>query len=493
MRWSRLFIPTLREDPAGIESPARRLAVRAGYQRQLESGAFGNLLLAMRSTGRIRDIILEEFRALGAAEVRFPGPEPAWPMADVARGELRSARQMPQLWHQIASRAQGLALDCCSFDGEPGGQAASFRNLEAALRRILDRCGLPAVEARGAFFMPCAAGPDHLVRCAACGYAAGLDRASGSAAPLSIPDPEGGRSPEAFHTPGRKTIAEVADFTGMPAASQMKSLVLVADGRPVLVMVRGDDQMSGAKLLAALGAREYRPATASEIGEWFGAEPGSLGPVGVKLRTLADLALRGRRNMISGANRTDYHLRNVTPGRDFQPEFLDLRRVAGGDACTHCGGPLAVEPAIELGHVRKLEGESMPFICTGHANLDRIFLALAGHCRDENGLCLPQAVAPFPVVITPLQLKDELVRSMAEQLAGDCESLGIEALYDDRDERPGVKFKDADLIGVPWRLTVGAKKAAQGLVEVHNRATGANLEMSPADALAAVSGTRSSA
>jgi prolyl-tRNA synthetase len=485
--WSELFIPTLREEPAGIDSPGRRLLVRAGYQRPMAGNQFGNLPLAMRSLARVERALREATQSLGTVEVRFPEPEPVWAMIDVARAEMRSAKLMPQAWCQTGcqtgARARGLAWDCATFDADSSGQETSMRTHRAALRKLYSDCGLEVVEAAGSFLVPSEGGTDKLVRCTACGYVSTADRAESRLAACPVPDPPGDELPEAFHTPGRKTIAEVGEFTGLPASSQMKSLVLVVDGRPLLVMVRGDHQMSGPKLLAYLGAREYRPATTAEIAEWFGAEPGSLGPVGVKLRTLADSALQGRRNMVSGANRTDYHLRNVTPGRDFQPEYLDVRRTADGDACAQCGGALTVEPALEVGHVRKLAGDTLPFVCTTQVGIERILLATAEVHRDANGLRLPGGLAPFDVVISPVNLKDEPVRKMAEMLVGDCATIGVDALYDDRDERPGVKFKDADLIGVPWRLTIGAKKLALGLVELHDRRAGETADVTPVQSL----------
>ena len=271
----------------------------------------------------------------------------------------------------------------------------------------------------------------------------------------------------------------------------MKSLVLVADGTPVLVMVRGDDQMSGPRFLAAMGACSYRPATPPEIADWFGAEPGSLGPVGARIRTIADLALKGRRNMVSGANRTDYHLRNVTPGRDFQPEYFNLRRAAVGDICGQCGGAaLTAEPAIEVALLRKLGGAVPPLACLGEIRVERILetLVAAGVAagRDENGMCLPVGVAPFDVVVTPVNMKDDAVREAGVELASELAALGLDVLHDDRDERPGVKFKDADLVGIPWRITIGGKKLALGLVELFNRKTREVRDLSPEAALDAV-------
>ncbi len=266
----------------------------------------------------------------------------------------------------------------------------------------------------------------------------------------------------------------------------MKSLVMVADGKTVLALVRGDHHLSETKFAGSAGAIEVRPATHAEIVDAFGAEPGSLGPVGiVGLRIIADLALKGRRNMIAGANRTDYHLRNVTPGVDFEPSFADIRQAQQGDPCAVCGGPLTVHKTIEAGHIFKLGykySESMGFrvqSATGEditpimgsygIGIERILCCAIEQTNDAFGMYLPPSIAPFTVVVTPVNNTDTALRGAAERIAAECEALGVDVLFDDRDERPGVKFKDADLIGVPFRITIGGKKLAQGLVEIYER------------------------
>ncbi|HJZ94992.1 MAG TPA: YbaK/EbsC family protein [Candidatus Solibacter sp.] len=270
-------------------------------------------------------------------------------------------------------------------------------------------------------------------------------------------DPEGDLAPEEFHTPGQKTIADLSRFTGLPESAQMKSLVLVANGKPVLVMLRGDHQLSEAKFAAKSGDPKFRQATAEEIGKWMGASAGSLGPVGVKtIPILGDAALHGRRNMICGANRDDYHLRHVTPGEDFEAEFCELREVAAGDTCVRCGGPLQFQAVTEVarwaGGVFRL-------------SFERMLTCVAETGSDKDGLILPPQMAPFDVVISAATVSDT-----SEKIYRDCVAAGLDALYDDRDERPGVKFKDADLIGVPLRINVG-KKLAEGKVEVVQRIT----------------------
>ncbi len=312
-----------------------------------------------------------------------------------------------------------------------------------ALRRddgALERCGVAYIAAGDDFVAESDSGDEVLVR--GTNYAALAAKAVSVAQPPTVPDPQGELQPEEFHTPGVKTIAQIAEFTGLPATSQIKSLVMVQDGQPLLILLRGDHQLSPAKLPGA------RQAEAEEIRNWFGADPGSLGPVGARgVKIIADEALRGRRNMIAGANRTDYHLRNVTPGEDFAAEFADLRQVAAGDTSITDGGPL---------HFSKVTLLDTP---------ERILSAAAEQNHDADGLMLPAAIAPFTVVITPVHPERlAAAREIYQRLL----SAGHDALLDDRDARPGVKFKDADLIGFPYRINVG-KKLAEGLVEVVER------------------------
>jgi prolyl-tRNA synthetase len=331
------------------------------------------------------------------------------------------------------------------------------------------------------------AGEDSVVNCPACGYAANLEKANSVAAAAELADPEGDHAPEEFHTPNLKTIADLSVFTKLPESSQMKSLVMVADQTPILVMLRGDHQLSETKLQGLLQANELRPAHPYEIIDLFGASAGSLGPVSVKkMRILADLALQGRRNMICGANRDDYHLRNVTPGEDFEPEYFDLRKVAPGDRCANCKGMLEVVKAIEIGHIFKLgykyseamglrvlgeDGrEITPIMGSYGIGIERILTCAIELFHDKDGIILPPSIAPFTVVITPVNYREPLQGEAADLLYVECGRAGIDALLDDRDERPGVKFKDADLTGIPFRINVG-KKLSDAKVEFVNRRT----------------------
>ncbi len=544
MRWSTLFIPTLREVPAEAEVISHQLLLRAGYIRQLSAGIYNYLPLAQRSLLKIQQIVREEMNAIGGQEFLLPALNPAevwqesgrWDlMGDnmfrlkdrfgrdlclgmtheeivtfIARGELRSYKQLPQIWYQIQTKfrdeprpksgllrvRQFIMKDSYTFDLDQAGLDIAYDKHYGAYRRIFDRCGLEytVVEAHSGamggsqsheFMVRSDAGEDFVVHCPKCGYAANLEKAVSTPVAPAVSDPEGDLSPDPFHTPGLKTIAEIAGFIKLPETSQMKSLVMAADNKPVLVMLRGDHQLSESKLASLLNASEIRPAHPQEIVAWFGASAGSLGPVGVKnLRILMDSALVGRRNMIAGANRDDYHLRHVTPGEDFTAETYDLRQASEGDACPTCGAPLQVMKAIEIGHIFKLgykysasmglrvlgeDGKEItPIMGSYGIGIERILTCAIELFHDRDGMSLPPPIAPFTVVITPVNYSDSLQRETADMLYTECLRFGIDALLDDRDERPGVKFKDADLVGIPYRITAG-KKLVEGKVEFTER------------------------
>ena len=325
-----------------------------------------------------------------------------------------------------------------------------------------------------------------------------MEFAEAEASAPAVEDPPGDLAPEPFYTPGRKTIAQVAEFVGLPESAQMKSLILAANDAPVLVMMRGDHQLSEAKFAAAMRDPRFRPARSDELFEWFGAGAGSLGPVGVKnMSILMDRALAGRRNMIAGANRDDYHLRNVTPGEDFEAEVRDLRQIAAGEACVRCGAPLEERKAIELArfdpprpmpdlHVTNAAAQETALSMSACSiRVDRILNAVAITSYDADGLIPPRAMAPFDVIVTPANYADAAQREAAHSIYNQCGRLGLDALLDDRDERPGVKFKDADLIGIPYRITVG-KKLGEGLVEIFERKTKQKRDTAVADVAAAV-------
>ncbi len=544
MLWSKLFIPTLRDNPAEAEAASHQLLLRAGYIRQVAAGIYSYLFLAQRSLLKITRIVREEMDAIGAQEMLMPALNPAelwqesgrWAaMGDnmfrlkdrfqrelclgmtheetvtaTARGELRSYKQLPQIWYQIQTKFRDEARpksgllrvrefimkDAYSFDIDAAALDASYKKHHDAYRRIFDRCGLQyvVVEAHSGamggsqsheFMVESEAGEDFIVMCRKCGYAANREKATAQPGSPAASDPDGEFAPEEFHTPGRKTIAEVSAFTGLPETSQMKSLVLVANGKTVLVLLRGDHQLSETKFAGLVGDPAFRQAQTDEIRQAFGANPGSLGPVGVTgLRILVDHALAGRRNMIAGANRDDYHLRHVTPGEDFQAEFADLRAVEAGDGCSQCAAPVEVRKTLEIGHIFKLGykySESMGLHVTNIAGeevtpimgsygigMERILSAAIELYHDKDGMMLPPAIAPFTVVVTPVNMNDAAQQQAAREIYKECAAAGLDVLFDDRDERPGVKFKDADLIGIPFRITVG-KKIGAGLVELVER------------------------
>jgi len=561
MLWSKLFIPTLRDNPAEAEVASHQLLLRAGYIRQLSAGIYSYLLLAQRSLLKIMRIVREEMDAIGGQEMLLPALNPAevwqesgrWDvmgdnlfrlkdrfgrdlclgmtheevMTSIARGELRSYKQLPQIWYQIQTKfrdeprpksgllrvRQFLMKDSYTFDMDTVGLDAAYEKHYRAYCRIFERCGLKylVVEAHSGamggsqsheFMVASDAGEDLVAVCPGCGYAANLEKAVAAPSPPLAADPEGKLAPEAFHTPDRKTIADVAEFTGLPETSQMKSLVLVADGKPMLVMLRGDHQLSAAKFGVVANDPEFRPAFPEEIQEWFGAGAGSLGPVGVmNMPILADLALEGRRNMIAGANRDHYHLRHVTLGEDFQAEVHDLREVAAGDRCGKCGRAIEIRKMVEIGHIFKLGykySESMglrvlnadgkevtPIMGSYGIGIERILTAAIELYHDKDGMILPASIAPFKVVITPANNSDTAQMEAAGKIYEGCRTLGVDALLDDRDERPGVKFKDADLIGVPYRVVVG-KKLASGTVELVERKTRHTDDVAVGESAAAV-------
>lgn len=543
MRWSQLIIPTLRETPADAEAPSHQLLLRAGYIRPLSSGIYSYLFLGQRSLLKITAIVREEMNRI-AQEFYLPvlHPEELWResgrwdvmgetmfrlqdrgkrwlclgmtheevMTDLARRELRSYRQLPQIWYQIQSkfrdepRPKGGLLrtrqftmkDSYSFDLDEEGLRQSYQKHYDAYCRIFDRCGIEyvAVQAHSGamggshsheFMVVSEAGEDRIARCPACGYAANLEKASSRLAEVS--DAEAG-PPEKFATPGQRTIDDLAQFTGLPPTRLLKTLVYQAGETPVLILLRGDHQLSDSKIADLFPGVDLRPARPEEIRALMGAAAGSLGPVGIQgKRILADRALEGRQDLICGANEADFHLRHVTPGRDFEGEYHDLRVVENGEQCLACGEALRVDGTIEVGHIFQLGkrySESMGARVLDQAGnevtiwmgsygigMERILVAAAEQRHDSNGLSLPPAIAPFDVIVVPVNVGDAVQRSAAEEIYAKAREAGFDVLLDDREERPGVKFKDADLIGVPFRVTVG-KKVTTGIVEVRDRSTG---------------------
>jgi prolyl-tRNA synthetase len=497
MYWSKLFIPTLREDPAQAESDAHRLLIRAGYIRHVSQGNYSYLFAAQRSLLKISAIVRQEMDAIGAQEVLLAEVLPLTSAVEGIARELRSYREFPQIWHHLAQMVQ----QSFSLDLSADGLDEAYQKHSRAYRRVLERCGLEFIAAGGDFMVLSNAGGDFIVR--GNDYAANLETATGIPAPPAIPDLEGDFVPEEFHTPNIKTIGELAAFAGLPETSLIKSLVLSSQGKPVMALLRGDHQLSVAKLALALDSTDIGNVHPTRIKEWLRAEVGSLGPVGVTtMPIIADEALRGRRNLIAGANKDNYHLRHVTPGEDFEVRFADIRQFAAGDASVVDGAPLRIEKAIKLGSLRKLGtgesalqvknagGEDTP-VRVGHYSLwmERILIAAAESNRDADGLVLAPSIAPFQVVITPIDFAVDELRRAAEEIYHAAKAAGLDVLLDDRNLRAGVKFKDADLVGIPYRITVG-KKLAQGLVEVVVRSPKQSSDVAVNDAVAFVSTRR---
>lgn len=543
MRWSQVLIPTLREVPAEAEVPSHQLLLRAGYIRQVAAGLYAHLYLAQRSFLKITQIIREEMDRFGAQEFSLPALNPAelwketgrWGQADVifkfkdrnqhdlclgitheeemtniARSELHSYRQLPQIWYQIQEKfrdeprpksgllrlRQFLMKDSYSFDLDEAGLDESYQKHYDAYCRIFSRCGLNyrAVEAYSGmmggsfsheFMAPTDAGED-LIAESDCGYAANLEKATSIAPPVE--DLPGNNPPEPFATPGQKTIDQLVQLTHQSPAHMIKTLDYIVESKPVVILLRGDHMLSETKLATVLGTAVFRPATPEEALELHGAHLGSLGPVGLKsVRLFTDRALEGRVNLVTGANRDDTHLRNVTPGRDFEAEYYDLRVVEAGDLCVRCNKPLRVTKVVELGHVFKLgqryskamgarvldeNGKEVTLVMGSYGiGVERILSAAAEQNHDADGMFLPPSIAPFDVIVTAANMDDATVRQAAEEIYAAMRAQSLSVLFDDRRERPGVKFKDADLIGVPYRVTVGKRKLEHGQVEVFHRST----------------------
>jgi prolyl-tRNA synthetase family II len=544
VRWSQLFIPTLRDDPADAEAISHKLLVRAGFVRQLMSGVYSLLPLGFRVCQKIEKITREEMNGIGAQEFLLPSIQPAdlwqrsgrWETmgeemfrltdrkgADIGLGmtceevfaslaaELRSYKQLPQIWYQIQKKYRDeprpksgvlrvrefTMKDSYSLDIKPEGLDAAFQRHFDAYRRIFSRCGLEtlAVEASSGsmggsesveFTVASDAGEDWVVSCEACGYAANIEKARSQVE--SVENLPGLGAPEEFATPGVRTIEDLATFDGgAPAEHQIKTLVVALDGEIALVLMRGDHLLVEQKLQDATGAVEVQPASDKEIQNSFGASAGSLGAVGVTgHRILADLELRGRSGMVTGANRDGFHLRGVDVERDIpNAEWLDLREVKVGENCQLCDAALEVRKTIEVGHIFKLgtrysemlgamiqdeSGKSRPIIMGSYGiGIERAMAAVVESRHDEAGMIWPISVAPFEAVISVVNPKNATAADAGGALYDALVAEGIDVLLDDRDERPGVKFNDADLVGIPYRITVGPKGLAEGVVEVTER------------------------
>jgi prolyl-tRNA synthetase len=557
MRWSQMYVPTLRQDPADADAASHRLLLRAGFVRQLMSGHYSLLPMAIRVRAKVIRIIREEMERIGAQEFLLPLIHPAeiwhksgrWAVmgqemfklrdrrgADLALGmtheeiftviaaELRSYRELPQIWYQFQTKLRdeprpksGLIRvreftmkDSYSFDVDPAGLDASFDRHFAAYVRIFERLGLTAIPVEASngtmggsdsreFMCPTDAGEDLVIQCPSCGYAANVEKATSRLLPVE--EREVRDKPERFDTPGVRTIEDLDVRFGYAGDRQVKTLVYIVDDQLTLVLLRGDHALVEQKLVDALGAVSVRPAQPEEIQAALGALPGSLGAVGVTdLPVVADLALRGRRGMATGANTDDVHLRGVDVDRDITVgTWADLREVVAGEACARCGTALGVIRTVEIGHIFKLgykftealgvsvltqDGRRVaPIMGSYGIGVERAMAAVVESHNDDKGIVWPMAVAPFHVVIVQLG-KDHQTVAAAQELYDELGRTGVEVIWDDREERPGVKFSDAELVGIPLRVTVGARGLADGVVEVTVRSTGETSRVPVAEAAA---------
>jgi prolyl-tRNA synthetase len=536
MRASKLFIPTLREDPGDAEAVSHRLLVRGGFIRQTAVGLWSYLPLGWRVHQKVEQIVREEINAIGGQEMFMPVVTPAelwqatgryaipelWKIEDrmgrpfvlaltheetvtFHAREIRSYRELPQILYHFQTKVRDeprprsgllrvrefVMKDSYSFDRDEEGLERSFRLHEQAYHKIFDRCGLDvvAVEAESGlmggsesvdFLAPSGSGENTLVTCENGDYAADLEIARGVPRPPQFPARLG--RPEEVETPGVTTIEGLAELLGIDEAATSKAMpVINGDGSLVLALVRGDDRLDEAKLAAVLGS-SVRPATEPEIQQAFRADPGSIGPVGFGGEILADEALR-EGQFVAGANRTGWHLRGVEHGRDFEARFADIREAREGDACPKCGGRLRFQVAVEVGHIFKLDtdysaplgarfldedGQEKPILMGSYGiGPGRVLAAAVEQNYDEGGIAAwPTSIAPYHVHVVVLPGLEEQGDAVAESL----EDVGLEVLLDDRDQRAGEKFADADLIGLPVRVTVGKKTLDDGAVDVLVRA-----------------------
>ncbi|RLA77994.1 MAG: proline--tRNA ligase [Deltaproteobacteria bacterium] len=547
MRYSRYLLPTLREDPAEAEVTSHKLMIRAGMIRKVAAGIYDFLPLGLRVLRKVEAIIREEMNRAGAQEVLLPvvlpadlwresgrwdeygkemlrfkdrgdrdyclGPTHEEAVTDLVRREVRSYKQLPLCLYQIQvkfrdemrprfgiMRAREFIMkDAYSFDADEAGAEESYRKMYEAYCRIFRRCGLRfrAVEADTGliggrfsheFMVLASTGEDVIVSCDRCDYAANLERAEIGDLPTPAED-EPLEELRSVETPGRRTVEEVTSFLGVPPERLVKTLIFKTEDGVVAALVRGDHEVNEVKLRNHLGVRSLELADEETIREVTGGPLGFSGPVGLKVRKIADKALKGMRNLVVGGNEEDLHLMGANFGRDFEvDEFADIRKAQQGDPCPRCeGGRLQISRGIEVGHIFKLgtkyseamgatfldqEGKERPFVmgCYG-IGVGRTVAAAIEQNHDSDGIIFPASIAPFHIYLLPVNSKDPEVMGVAEDLYRDLTAQGLEVLFDDRDERAGVKFKDADLLGIPFRVTVSERNLKDGKVEVRHRKT----------------------
>jgi prolyl-tRNA synthetase len=541
MRFSHLFIPTLKDAPAEAEAISHKLMVRAGFVRQLAAGLYIYLPLGQRVMQKINQIIREEMNAIGGQEVTMPVLNPAevwqqtgrWDaigdemfrlkdrggrdmclamtheetMTWLAAHDIRSYRDLPQIWYQVQTKLRDEARpksgvlrtreftmkDSYSFDRDEEGLDKSYQLHLEAYKKIYSRCGIKFYVVQSdtgmmggsmahEYMAPSAAGEDDVALCDGCGYAANVELA------LSVP-----RTPvfpdgkfEEIATPEKRTIEEVTRFLKVTPDLLIKSILVIGNDGPVLALVRGDQTLHEKKLAKLIGP--HRPAQKEEVKEHLGVPAGFIGPMGHKVRKIADPVLK-QGVYTAGANKEGYHVKGVSAGKHFaDAEFVDIHVATAGDACVQCGKPLRIERVIEIGNIFKLgtkysvplkanyldeQGSEKPIIMGSYGiGPARIAAAAIEQGNDENGIIWPLAIAPFQLLVVPVNVKDRASMDVAEEMYTALEEKGFEVLMDDRDERAGVKFKDADLIGIPWRIVIGEKNLKDGMVEIKERKTG---------------------
>ncbi len=548
MRWTQTLIPTLKETPAEAEITSHKLLLRAGLVRKLTAGLYTFLPLGLRVLRKVEQIVREEMDRAGALEVLMPALQPPeiWEksgryqtasavlfkardhekrewilgptheevITTLVAGEINSYRQLPKTFYQIQTKFRDelrprfglmrakefIMKDAYSFDATDELAQVSYQKMYDAYARIFQRCGLKAIAVEAdtgvmggkfshEFMVPAETGENEVVFCEACNYAANLEKAT-SAIPKTAAR-EIGAATEKFATPDVVTIEALSKAPySVPANRQIKTLVYIADSKPVIILIRGDDQLNETKFLARTGTLAARPATVEEIVATLGAKPGSLGAVAkipAGLNIFADERLQGANDMTTGANEDGFHLKNVSIERDIKvTQWFDLRTVTSGEPCLKCGKPLKMRRAIEVGHVFKLgtkyslalnalfldsAGKQQPAVmgCYG-IGVTRTLQAVIEQSNDKDGIIWPLSVAPFTVCITPLSvLPDSPVMTLAEKIYAELTQQGVDVILDDRDERPGVKFKDSELVGFPIRLGIGEKSLVKGEVELKLR------------------------
>ena len=530
MRYSKLFIPTLKEAPSDAEAVSHKLMVRAGYVRQIAAGLYIYLPLGIRVMEKINRIIREEMNAIGDEMFRLKdrgGRDMCMAMTHeetmtwLAAHDIRSYRELPQIWYQLQTKLRDEARpksgvlrtreftmkDSYSFDKDEEGLDRSYQLHLEAYKKIYSRCGVKFYVVQSdtgmmggsmahEYMAPSPAGEDDVALCDGCGYAANTELA------LSVPKPIAVSNDgyEEIATPERRTIDEVTRFLKVTSDRLLKSILVMTDKGPVLALVRGDQMLHEKKLGKLIGP--HRPAQKEEVKAALGVPAGFIGPMGHKIRKVADPVLK-EGTYIAGANKEGFHVKGITAEQHLSDaEFADIHTAAAGDACAQCGKLLRIERVIEIGNIFKLgtkysaplkanyldeQGNEKPLIMGSYGiGPARIAAAAIEQGNDENGIIWPLAIAPYQVLIVPVNVKDQRSMDVAEELYTALEKKGLEVLMDDRDERAGVKFKDADLVGVPWRVIIGEKNLKDGLVEIKERKTGAVEKVTVAGAVDAV-------